>query len=120
MQMVGFRLSSTTRENFYWGGSVDLGERSEYPLVVNDNDPRFAYALQVREQEYNLERLEEARKTKKRLLRNLIPGQFHYLPETSEEAWTTDYSPEDDGLLNYIAVRRKVGVRAVAQTQSGP
>lgn len=101
--MGGFRLSTTARENFFWGGSSGLGSRLEKPQAINADHPLFSYFSRVRSQFDDAERLRgrDRQKAYTRLERTLIPEQFFYRRETPGGTWTHDYS-RDIGLEDAI------------------
>lgn len=115
--MGGFRLSTTAREQFFWGGSSDLGSRFDRPRSVNDDHPLSSYISDVGARFDDAMRLSRHDRTKAlaNLERPLIPEKFFYRREAPGGLWTHNYTRdiglEDsiwEGVLSIDALKRLI------------
>lgn len=89
--MGGLRLSTTARENFYWGGRTDLGYRTDRPLPVGQENPLSAYVSHIQSQFDTLSTLggDDLWEAEHSLRRNLITGQRLYRHEEPDDSGFT-------------------------------
>lgn len=86
LQMGGFRLCATARENFYWGGSIAIGVREQRPKTVEDQGYLHAYVTDI-QQKYDLAETLDFKKMMgihQSLYRNLITPEEFYCWEISD------------------------------------
>lgn len=122
LQMGGFRLCATARENFFWAGSIDIGRRNDFPEEVEEQHHLHTYVSDVRRQYESLDERIGWYLAEKAILGTVIEESDFYRREAPSELGITQfygydtYPQEDsDELIWEGALRFKAFKRLLAE-----